>query len=127
MMTDGNLPHEVVVLTFKAVYTLEVKRHENDKRVLALYAEYVASNLNLSPPSHKFQNERHDGSSPQVPLYSCPTGFLPDRPLSSLDEVSDPGQVASDGQTVAGRMQKLCEAVAEDIKKCANACDTYLK
>jgi len=34
----------VVVLAFKAVYTLETKRLENDKRVLTLYAEYVASN-----------------------------------------------------------------------------------
>lgn len=32
----------VAVLAFKAVYTLEVKRRENDRRVLALYTEYVA-------------------------------------------------------------------------------------
>jgi ABC-type uncharacterized transport system permease subunit len=31
----------VAVLAFKAVYTLEVKRRSNDKRVIALYAEYV--------------------------------------------------------------------------------------
>jgi len=35
----------VAVLAFKAVYTLEVKRRSNDKRVLALYAEYVACGL----------------------------------------------------------------------------------
>ena len=35
---DGSL---VAVLAFKAVYTLEVKRRSNDKRVIALYAEYV--------------------------------------------------------------------------------------
>jgi len=29
----------VAVLAFKAVYTLEVKRRNNDKRVIALYAE----------------------------------------------------------------------------------------
>ena len=32
----------MAVLAFKAVYALEMTRRENDKRVLALYAEYVA-------------------------------------------------------------------------------------
>jgi hypothetical protein len=35
--------------------------------------------------------------------------------------------VAPDGQTIEGRLQKLCANVAEDIKRCANTCDTYLK
>ena len=41
--------------------------------------------------------------------------------------MSDPKKTAPDGQTVEGRMQKLCEAAANDIKMCANACDAYLK
>jgi hypothetical protein len=44
-----------------------------------------------------------------------------------LKDVSDPKKVAPNGQTVEGRMQKLCVDVAEDIKRCANTCDTYLK
>ena len=36
--------YAVAVLAFKAVYTLEMKRRENDKRVLALYVEYVLLN-----------------------------------------------------------------------------------
>lgn len=40
-MPNSNLFREVAVLAFKAVYTLEMKRHENDKRVLALHIEYV--------------------------------------------------------------------------------------
>ena len=35
--------------------------------------------------------------------------------------------MAPDGQTIEGRMEKLCVKVAEDIKRCANTCDTYLK
>jgi len=35
---DGSL---VAVLAFKTVYTLEVKLRSNDKRAIALYAEYV--------------------------------------------------------------------------------------
>lgn len=31
----------MAVLAFKAVYTLEVTRRENDRRILALYTEYV--------------------------------------------------------------------------------------
>jgi len=41
----------VAVLAFKAVYTLEVKRRSNDKKVIALYVEYVvcflSDNLHL--------------------------------------------------------------------------------
>ena len=45
----------------------------------------------------------------------------------SLDGVTDPQKRAPDGTTIQGRVQKLCEDVAEDIKKCAGACDTYLR
>ena len=44
-----------------------------------------------------------------------------------LKDVSDPEKAAPDGQTIEGRMQKLCANVADDIKRCANTCDTYLK
>ena len=44
-MPDDHRSPVVAVLAFKAIYTLETKRRENDKRVLALYAEYVASNF----------------------------------------------------------------------------------
>jgi len=44
-MLDDNHFHAVAFLAFKAAYTLETKRRENDKRVLALYAEYVTSGL----------------------------------------------------------------------------------
>ena len=47
--------------------------------------------------------------------------------FSRLGDVKDAKKVAPDGQTIEGRMQKLCADVAEEIKKCANACDIYLK
>jgi len=47
--------------------------------------------------------------------------------LGRLKDVTDVTKVAPDGQTIEGRMQELCKNVAEDIKKCANTCDTYLK
>ena len=59
-----------------------------------------------------------------VPTQACTPS---DGPASRLKSVSDPRQEAPDGQTIEGRMQGLCEIAAEDIKECANACDTYLK
>ena len=110
------------------MYTLEAKRRENDKKVIALYVEYVASDFDRVHSSYKFQNERYDdGSRPVCPVFLSHCVHPSDWPASRLKDVTDPKQTAPDGQTIEGRMQKLCEAVAEDIKKCANTCDTYFK
>lgn len=47
--------------------------------------------------------------------------------VARLNLVTDPKKMTPGGETIEGRMQRLCEAVAEDIKECANACDAYLK
>ena len=47
--------------------------------------------------------------------------------IHRIKDVSDPKKVAPDGQTIEGRMQTLCVDVAEDIKRCVDTCDTYLK
>ena len=60
---NSRCSHTVAVLAFKTVYTLETKRRGNDKRVLALYVEYVVLDLDRVPSSYKSQDERHDGSS----------------------------------------------------------------
>ena len=126
-MPDDHRFHTVAVLAFKAVYTLEAKRRENDKRVLTLYVEYVGSNVDWPSLSHEFQDERHDGGSRAVGVDSHLCVNLSDHSASRLKDVSDPKNIAPDGQTIEGRMQTLCEAVAGDIKKCANACDTYFR
>lgn len=59
----------MAVLAFKAVYTLEVKRRENDRRILALYTEYVVWLDQEFVESHQSQDERYDGSP-------CPVSFL---------------------------------------------------
>ena len=79
---DDNGSRVVAVLAFKAVYTLETKRRENDKRVLALYVEYVAPNFDSAPPAYGFQDERYDGGSRTVSKrsgFSCAS--LTARPL----------------------------------------------
>ena len=68
-MPDDHHFRTVAVLAFKAVYTLEAKRRENDNRVLMLYVEYVASNSDWAPLSHEFQDERYDGSSRAVGVH----------------------------------------------------------
>jgi len=78
--------------------------------------------------SHRCQDERYDGSP-----YSVRVSRLPwfktraDRGPGRLKDVTDATKIAPDGQTIKGRMQGVCKDVAEDIKNCANACDTYLK
>ncbi|GJE98690.1 hypothetical protein PsYK624_149250 [Phanerochaete sordida] len=83
----------VPILAFKAVYSMERTRQENDKRIIALY---VAMKDMI-------------------------------RVLVQLRNVRDPHHVGPDGLTIEGRLQSLMKQVAEDIKDCANACDTYSK
>ena len=70
-------PRAVAVLAFKAVYTLETKRRENDKRVLALYVEYVVLNFDRALPSNEFQNERHDDGSRTVRFHVFNSHLFP--------------------------------------------------
>lgn len=51
---DDNGSRAVAVLAFKAVYTLETKRRENDQRVLALYTEYAELNSDSAPLTYGF-------------------------------------------------------------------------
>ena len=44
-----------------------------------------------------------------------------------LRGIKDEESVGPDGQTIKARMQELVKRTAEDIKKCANTCDTYAK
>jgi hypothetical protein len=62
-------------------------------------------------------------SSPRLWWFKAPVDRAPGR----LKDVKDAKQVAPDGSTVEARIQKLCEDVADEIKECANTCDTYLK
>ncbi|KAJ7126471.1 hypothetical protein C8R43DRAFT_708313 [Mycena crocata] len=47
--------------------------------------------------------------------------------LTQLKNVKDSEEVAPDGTTIRGRMQEIVKGTAEDIKACANTCDTYVK
>jgi len=59
----------VAVTAFKAVYTLEVTRRNNDQKIIALYAEYVARTLpRRFTLLTNLQNERYNGGPHSV----CP-------------------------------------------------------
>ncbi|KAJ7115464.1 hypothetical protein C8R44DRAFT_880758 [Mycena epipterygia] len=83
----------VAVLAFKAVWALEQKRRENDRKILALHME-MKDMMGV---------------------------------LTQLKNVKDAEERAPDGSTIKGRMQEIVKATADDIKACANACDTYSK
>ncbi|KAF8208355.1 hypothetical protein K438DRAFT_1813864 [Mycena galopus ATCC 62051] len=83
----------VAVMAFKAVWALEQKRRDNDRKILALHME-MKDMMGV---------------------------------LTQLKNVKDMEETAPDGTTIKGRMQELVKKTAEDIKSCANACDTYSK
>ncbi|KAJ7481705.1 hypothetical protein FB451DRAFT_135256 [Mycena latifolia] len=80
-------------MAFKAVWALEQKRRDNDRKILALHME-MKEMMGV---------------------------------LTQLKNVKDADETAPDGTTIKGRMQEIVKATAEDIKACANACDTYTK
>ncbi|KAJ6593779.1 hypothetical protein B0H19DRAFT_34811 [Mycena capillaripes] len=83
----------VAVMAFKAVWALEQKRRDNDRKILALHME-MKEMMGV---------------------------------LTQLKNVRDADETAPDGTTIKGRMQEIVKATADDIKACANACDTYTK
>ncbi|KAJ7093941.1 hypothetical protein B0H15DRAFT_147115 [Mycena belliarum] len=83
----------VAVMAFKAVWALEQKRRDNDRKILALHME-MKEMMGV---------------------------------LTQLKNVKDADETAPDGTTIKGRMQEIVKVTAEDIKACANACDTYTK
>ncbi|KAJ6570836.1 hypothetical protein DFH09DRAFT_1462750 [Mycena vulgaris] len=83
----------VAVMAFKAVWALEQKRRDNDRKILALHME-MKEMMGV---------------------------------LTQLKNVKDSEEVAPDGSTIKGRMQVIVTGTAEDIKACANTCDTYSK
>ncbi|KAJ7291115.1 hypothetical protein C8J57DRAFT_1458070 [Mycena rebaudengoi] len=77
----------------QAVWALEQKRRDNDRKILALHME-MKDMMEV---------------------------------LTQLQSVKDSEAVAPDGSTIKGRMQGIVKVTADDIKECANTCDTYSK
>ncbi|KAJ6560234.1 hypothetical protein B0H19DRAFT_1146862 [Mycena capillaripes] len=83
----------VVVMTFQAVWALEMKRRENDKKIIALHVE-MRDMMAV---------------------------------LVQLGNIQDVDKKAPDGTTIKGRLEALIKRTSDDIRACANACDTYSK
>ena len=98
----------VVVLAFETVYTLEQKRRESDKRVIALYVgmKDVMRVLLLFV----------------LPLINCGT-----LTSCSLEDVETDKEVAPDGGSIDNQLKLLVERTADDIMRCSNVCDAYMK
>ncbi|KAI9464114.1 hypothetical protein BJY52DRAFT_887425 [Lactarius psammicola] len=83
----------VVVLAFKTVYTLEKKRRDSEKKVIALYVE-MKNMMGV---------------------------------LLLLRNVQNDKLIAPDGRSIEDRLKSLVERTADDIKRCSNVCDAYVK
>ena len=99
----------VVVLAFKTVYTLELKRRDNEKKIIALYVEMkdMMGVLLLC-----------------VVMFTYVPRSLTSR---SLKDVQNAKVAGPDGISIEDRLKSLVARTADDIKLCSNACDTYMK
>jgi hypothetical protein len=100
----------VAVLAFKTIYTLEMKRRDNDKKIIALHAE-IKDMMNVLL---------------LCVILSIYYTLLISYSLHDVPAESDK-LIGPDGRNVADRLSPLVEQTAEDIKSCSNICDTYSK
>ena len=70
---------------------------------------------------------RHDGRACPVRFHLLLLAFLPSHDDGRLRAINGEDEVGPDGVSIKTRMEGLVEETAADIKKCANACDAYLK
>lgn len=102
----------VAVLAFKAVATLEMKRRDNEKKVIALHLqmqEMMSALLQYASFSFVY--------------YGCIAYFNHLR----LRGIESPDDRRSDGVTLKDRLRPLMIKIAQDITECGNACDAYGK
>jgi hypothetical protein len=100
----------VVVLAFKAVYTLELKHRSTEKKIIALYAE-MKDMMGV--------------------LFVCVMLFIYDTLLISCSLNDMPAEhddlIGPDGRNIADRLGPLVKCTADDIELCSNDCNTYVK
>ena len=100
----------VVVLAFKTVYTLEQKRRDNDKKIVAL-----------------FVGMRDMMGALLLYVISSPDGVGGVLTSRSLRGMENDKLIAPDGTNIEDRLKSLVERTADDIKMCSNVCDAYVK
>ena len=99
-----------MLIEMQTVWTLEMKRRNNDQRIVSLHGEMkdmMEVLIQCEPMACRFQSLL----------------ILTHR----LKNVKDAKAQAPDGTSIEGRMQDVAKSAAKDIIDCANACDTYLK
>ena len=94
---------------FRVVVELDMKRRDNDKKIGVLFVEM----------RDMMEALLQYGVRLSV-MKLCSSSFR-------LRGVKDEESTGPDGQTIKARLQELVKQIAEDIKTCANACDTYAK
>ena len=100
----------VAVGAFKVVIELEIKRRDNDKKVNLLFLEMknmMSILLQYGISYHRLPHNNADVS----------------RRLQGVRA----NHIARDGKTIGARLADSVKHTANDIKVCANVCDTYSK
>jgi hypothetical protein len=101
----------VAVLAFKTVYTLEQKRRDNDKKIVALFVGM----RDMMGALLLYVIASPDGAGP---------GVLTSRSLKGMENDK---LIAPDGTNIEDRLKSLVELTADNIKMCSNVCDAYVK
>ncbi|KAF8589614.1 hypothetical protein K439DRAFT_1404841 [Ramaria rubella] len=81
----------VTVILFKAIWAFEMRRRDNDRKIMELHLE-MRDTMDV---------------------------------LAQIKNITDPETVANDSTLARGRLQTLSQETVEEIKDCANTCDTY--
>ena len=95
---------------FRVAVELNLKRRDNDKKIDALFIEM--RNMMQTLVQYVYSYTSISGAR----SYTC-----------RLRDIKNLENVGPDSRTIKGRIQELVEQIAQDIKTCANFCDTYTK
>jgi hypothetical protein len=109
--TTKSILRIVAVLAFKTVYTLEQKRRDNDKKIVALFVGM----RDMMGALLLYVIAFSDGGGP---------GVLTSRSLKGMENDK---LIAPDGTNIEDRLKSLVELTADNIKMCSNVCDAYVK
>lgn len=104
----------VAVGAFALVITMDIARRDNDRKVLAVKVQ-MQDLMSAIFESVLF-----------ITRVSAPVS-LTTRSTNRLRRVPHPHERSSDGITIAERLEGLMYTIADDVKACGSACDTYLK
>ena len=111
MLTSNCLT--VAVGAFRVAVELDLKRRDNDKKISLMFVEMRDM---MAVLVQYVRTARYSVSFLKISRYS-----------PRLKDVNKDKRAGDDNTTISGRMQHLVDKTEQDIRKCANSCNTYAK